>query len=89
MTKCESCKAKYEKAASAQSRKSTVIIIALIIALVVMNIAWIVAWCQYDYVSYEITSDDGNANYIGGDGDIMDSAGGDITNGNDQDQEAD
>lgn len=48
--------------------------IALIIAVVLVfasNAAWLYAWMQYDYVSYEaVTSDGGDANIIGNDGDI-------------------
>lgn len=48
--------------------------IALIITVVLMfasNAAWLYAWMQYDYVSYEaVTSDGGDANIIGNDGDI-------------------
>ena len=50
-----------------------IIIILLILLLVASNIAWLIAWNQYDYYSEEITvdSDDGgNANYIGNDGNI-------------------
>ena len=48
--------------------------IALIVAIcmiVACNCAWLYAWMQYDYESYEITADgDSNANYIGQDGNI-------------------
>ena len=48
--------------------------IALIVAVALMfasNAAWLYAWCQYDYESYEITAGgDSNANYIGQDGNI-------------------
>lgn len=48
--------------------------IALIITVVLMfasNAAWLYAWMQYDYMSYEaVTSDGGDANIIGNDGDI-------------------
>lgn len=47
------------------------IVIALIAAIVIMNGAWIYAWMQYDYVSYEAVTDaGGDANVIGNDGDI-------------------
>ena len=48
--------------------------IALIVAIcmiVACNCAWLYAWRQYDYESYEISADgDSNANYIGQDGNI-------------------
>lgn len=47
------------------------VIILLIVLLVGSNCAWLYAWTQYDYESYEITADgDSNANYIGQDGNI-------------------
>ena len=47
------------------------IVIALIAAIVIMNGAWLYAWMQYDYVSYEAVTDaGGDANVIGNDGDI-------------------
>ena len=47
------------------------IVVALIAAIVVMNGAWLYAWMQYDYVSYEAVTDaGGDANVIGNDGDI-------------------
>lgn len=47
------------------------IVIALIAAIVIMNAAWLYAWMQYDYVSYEAVTDaGGDANVIGNDGDI-------------------
>lgn len=54
--------------------KMLVIIIILVITmLVVTNGAWLYCWQQYDYGSSEVTVDgkDGNANYIGNDGDIV------------------
>ena len=52
--------------------------IALIVAICMLvgcNVLWLYAWMQYDYTSEEIiveqdTTDGGNANYIGNDGDI-------------------
>lgn len=48
--------------------------IALIVSVLLLfasNAAWIYAWMQYDYVSCEaVTSDGGDANIIGNDGDI-------------------
>jgi hypothetical protein len=47
------------------------IVVALIAAIVIMNAAWLYAWMQYDYVSYEAVTDaGGDANVIGNDGDI-------------------
>ena len=53
--------------------------IALLVCITLIfasNAAWLYAWCQYDYTSEEIiveqdTTDGGNANYIGSDGDII------------------
>ena len=49
-----------------------VIIVLLIAAIVWTNLAWLNAWKEYDFESYEVSADgDGsNANYIGRDGDI-------------------
>lgn len=56
------------------------LITALIIAIMFIfasNVAWLIAWCQYDYTStqkeniVEQNADDGgNANYIGESGEI-------------------
>lgn len=53
--------------------------IALIVAIAVIfcsNAIWLYAWMQYDYTSEEMiidvnSSDGGNANYIGNNGDII------------------
>jgi len=50
-------------------------IIFLIILLVATNAMWLFAWHQYDYVDEDYSVDmntggDGDANYIGNDGDI-------------------
>ena len=48
----------------------TALIIA-IVAIAVTNIAWLIYISQYDFESYEISTENGgNANYIGNDGDI-------------------
>lgn len=53
------------------SKKLWIAIIILIIALVGTNMAWLYCWMQYDYSSYEQTTDSGGINnYIGKDGDI-------------------
>lgn len=62
----ESEMARHEK----RHRRLIFIILILIGAIVVMNLAWLYAWMQYDYSSYEASSLRGNANIIGQDGDI-------------------
>lgn len=60
-----------------QQRRMVIIIILLIVLLVASNIIWIYEWNQYDYVDTETESidldadDGGNANYIGGSGEIV------------------
>ena len=45
--------------------------LAMVIALLVItNIAWLFVFSQYDYESYSVSANDGDANYIGNDGDI-------------------
>lgn len=54
-------------------KRLIITIIVLVIAFLANNAIWINAWCQYDYTSEEVivdSSDGGNANYIGQDGDI-------------------
>lgn len=56
--------------------KALIVTIAL---LFISNIAWLIAWVQYDYESEETivkveSEQDGNANYIGNDGDIINGA---------------
>ena len=47
-------------------------LIITIIALFTSNAIWVYAWCQYDFESYEISTEGGgNANYIGEDGLII------------------
>ena len=86
MANCETCKGKdahapesvpyivHESSMARMERQIKRGWIALIVAvclLFVSNAAWLWAWMQYDYESYEITSDgDSNANYIGQDGNI-------------------
>ncbi len=58
-------------------RWRNIIIIILIALLAITNGMWLYAWNQYDYYSEDITvdsDDDGNANYIGNDGDIHNEA---------------
>lgn len=74
----------YERTQARYERTIKRFIVALIIAAVLVftsNIAWLVAWCQYDYSSSKTTSEitvdgkDGIANYIGKDGDILNGEG--------------
>lgn len=54
-----------------QIKRLWVALIVAIIALVACNLAYLWYLNQYDFVSYEVSSSDGgNANYIGQDGDI-------------------
>ena len=65
----ERMQAKDEK----NDRWRNIIIIILIVLLAATNGAWLIAWNQYDYTSTETVDVDGkygNANYIGGNGDI-------------------
>ena len=54
-------------------RWRNIIIIILIVLLAATNGAWLYAWNQYDYSStqtVDVDAKEGNANYIGGNGDI-------------------
>lgn len=54
-------------------RWRNIIIIILIVLLAATNGAWLIAWNQYDYSStkmVDIDGKEGNANYIGGNGEI-------------------
>lgn len=61
------------------------LLIALVISIAIIfvnNMAWLYVWCQYDYSGEESTttieldsSGDGNANFIGNDGDINNGTG--------------
>ena len=86
MANCETCKGKdahapesvpyivHESSMARMERQVKRGWIALIVAVCLLfasNAAWLYAWMQYDYESYEITADgDSNANYIGQDGNI-------------------
>ena len=86
MANCETCKGKETKTPGTipymahefamvrmerQVKRGWIALIVAICLLFASNIAWLYAWCQYDYESYEITADgDSNANYIGQDGNI-------------------
>lgn len=68
--------ASHEAEAERQDRQIKRMWIALIVAIsmmFLMNMAWIGAWTSYDYSSEEVivdAEDNGNANYIGQDGNI-------------------
>ena len=54
-----------------RNRRLIIVLLVLIAAIVLTNLAWLYAWMQYDYVSYEAVTDaGGDANVIGNDGDI-------------------
>lgn len=73
----------YEGEQARNERHIKRLVIALIVAVVLIfasNLAWLIAWCQYDYGSQETVveldgTSGGNANYIGNDGDIVNGAG--------------
>lgn len=55
-------------------KKLLTALIVTILLLFTSNIAWLVAWCQYDYSTIEVTQDSensGDCNYIGEEGDII------------------
>lgn len=69
----------YEAEQARSERNIKRLIIALIISVILIfasNALWLYAWCQYDYSSEKTTSvvdvdgKQGNANYIGNNGDI-------------------
>ena len=66
----------HQSAAARQERQIRRMWIALIVAIAFVfasNAIWLYAWMQYDYSSEEIivdAEDNGNANYIGQDGNI-------------------
>lgn len=66
----------YEATVARQERQIKRMWIALIVAVALIfasNAIWLYAWMQYDYSSEEIivdAEDNGNANYIGQDGNI-------------------
>ena len=85
MANCESCKKVqnapesvpyivHEASMARMERQIKRLWIALIVAVALLfssGAIFTYAWSQYDYESYEITSDsDSNANYIGQDGNI-------------------
>lgn len=85
MANCETCKKAqsapesvpyivHEASMARAERQIKRLWISLIVAVVLLfasSAIFAYAWLQYDYESYEITSDgDSNANYIGQDGNI-------------------
>ena len=42
----------------------------VIMLLAITNLAWLFVFYQYDYESYSVSANGGDANYIGNDGDI-------------------
>ena len=82
---CKTCKENratvpyivHEGAEARHERREKRLLIAVIIAVALMfvsNAMWLWAWMQYDYTdegyTVELETSDGNANYIGQDGDI-------------------
>ncbi len=64
----------YEAEMDRQERRNkrlVGVIVLILVCLVVTNLAWLHAWLKYDYVGYQVSSQDGgNANYIGNDGEV-------------------
>ncbi|MCM1328852.1 MAG: hypothetical protein NC253_05360 [Ruminococcus sp.] len=66
----------YDMEQARTERREKRLIIALVIAVALIfisNMAWLFAWCQYDYVDTSVSLDSGEggfANFIGNDGDI-------------------
>lgn len=69
----------HESAEARHERREKRLLIAVIIAVVLIfasNAMWLCAWMQYDYstttdeYTVDLETSDGNANYIGQDGDI-------------------
>jgi hypothetical protein len=71
----------HESAQARNERTVKRLVIALIVAIALIfasNAIWLYAWMQYDYTSEEsvvdVDANDGVANYIGNDGDIVNGA---------------
>lgn len=64
--------------AERRERLLVFVVVFLITLLVLTNVAWLVAWNQYEYIDEDYTVDvqggEGIANYIGNDGDITNNA---------------
>ena len=71
----------HESAMARTERHIKRLWIALIVAITLIfasNVIWLAYISQYDFESYEISTDGGgNANYIGNDGDIYNNGKGD------------
>ena len=70
-------------------RWRNIIIIILIVLLALTNGAWLYAWNQYDYSStqtVDVDAKDGNANYIGGNGEINNGTDSSKTNKNENEE---
>lgn len=70
----------YESAMARSERHIKRLVIALIVAVVMIaltNVAWLYVWNSYEYVgdSQVTVEGEGNANYIGNDGDITNGEG--------------
>jgi len=72
----------YESSMARAERHIKRLVIAIVIAIIMIvlsNLAWLYVWNSYEYVgdTQEITLDssDGDANYIGNDGDIINGEG--------------
>ena len=70
----------YEAAEAKSERTIKRLIIALVLSIILIfasNVIWLYAWCQYDYSGEDtetittVDGQDGVANYIGNDGDIV------------------
>jgi hypothetical protein len=71
----------HESAQARNERAVKRLVVALIVAIALIfasNAIWLYAWMQYDYTSEEsvvdVDANDGVANYIGNDGDIVNGA---------------
>lgn len=52
-------------------KRLVIAIIVLVIVILLNNVAWLYVWNSYEYVGDSVTVEgEGNANYIGNDGDI-------------------
>lgn len=75
----EAAEARHERTV----RRFIMAIIILVLVILANNAAWLYAWLQYDYVSEDTTEtitvdsgEQGIANYIGGEGSIVNGTGG-------------
>jgi hypothetical protein len=73
----------YENEMFRHERTVKRLLIVLCIAclmIVFTNTAWLYVFSQYDYETYEVSSEEGNANYVGGNS-------GDLNNGQGESKE--